>query len=248
MSGNAANSFDLTGKIALVTGGSRGLGLAVARGLAHAGAQVTVGARTAPTSVDFPIDHLSADLSLATERATLVERVLQKKQRIDILFHAAGQQIRHRAEAFPLTDWDALISLHLTAAMHLSQLVAIPMLERQSGKIIHMSSILGFQGGLTVPAYAAAKHGLVGLVKALSNEWASRGVNVNALAPGYFATGVGEAVLADPVRGPQILSRIPAGRAGHADEIAGAAVFLASDASNYVHGHTLVVDGGWLGR
>jgi 2-deoxy-D-gluconate 3-dehydrogenase len=249
--------FDLRGKNAVVTGGSRGLGLAIARALHEAGARVAIVARTAPTQSPVPwqsaaaaFDHVfvPADLTSAPARAGLLERVSEETGEIDILFHCAGQQFRHAAEEFPLDDWAAMLELHLTAAMDLSQQAARRMLPRGSGKIVLMSSIIGFQGGLRVPAYAAAKHAIGGLVQSLANEWAASGINVNALAPGYFETGIGTAVLEDPVRGPQIIGRIPAGRAGRPDELAGAAIFLASNASNYMHGHTLVVDGGWLGR
>ena len=241
--------FDLSGKVAIVTGGSRGLGLAITRGLAAAGAQVVIVARGEPAEpVDFDFTFLPANLENAEERVGLIERVAETAGAVDILFHGAGQQHRAPAIDFPVENWSAILELHLTAAMDLSQQAARQMQARGRGKIILLSSIIGYQGGLMVPAYSAAKHGVIGLVQALANEWAVLGINVNGLAPGYFDAGVGQAVLQDAVRGPQVLARIPAGRAGRPEDLMGAAIFLASDASNYVHGHTLVVDGGWLGR
>jgi 2-deoxy-D-gluconate 3-dehydrogenase len=238
--------FDLTRKVALVAGGSRGLGAAMAGALVAGGAEVFDASRSA-RDVDG-VRGIPADIATETGRRHAVETVIRRSGKIDILLYAAGQQHRAPAEAFPIDQWNEILNLHLTGAMDLSQKVAADMLPRRSGKIIFVSSILAFQGGLTIPAYTAAKHAITGLTKALSNEWAARGINVNAIAPGYFKAGVGEAVLNDPVRGPQILSRIPAGHAGDPAQLAGPVVFLASDAASYVHGHTLVVDGGWLGR
>lgn len=231
-----------------MTGGSRGLGLAIARGLADAGAQVAVASRQPPPAEASQLLHLAVDLTRPEQRAGLVDRAIDQLGGLDILVHAAGQQHRAAAESFPLDRWREILDLHVTAAMDLSQQAARRMLPLKRGKIILVSSIIGFQGGYTVPAYAAAKHALVGLVQALCNEWAGRGINVNALAPGYFAAGLGQAVLDDPVRGPQILVRIPAGRPGEPEELVGPALFLASEASNYMHGQTLVIDGGWLAR
>lgn len=242
----AETLFSLTGKRAVVTGGSRGLGLAIASGFAQAGARVAVVSRTPPP--DASLTHLPADIADAAQRPGLIDRAVDQLGGIDILVHAAGQQFRAPAETFPLDEWRQLLDLHLNAAMDLAQQAARHMLPRRQGKIILMSSIVGFQGGLRVPAYAAAKHAVIGLVQALCNEWAGQGINVNALAPGYFATGLGEAILNDPVRGPQTLARIPAGKAGHPDQLVGPALFLASDASSYMHGQTLVIDGGWLAR
>lgn len=241
-----ASLFDLTDRRALVTGGSRGLGWAIAQGLARAGARVAVAARR--PSPDASMAHLPADLTLAAQRVGLLERAAERLGGLDILIHAAGHIHRDKAEDFPLDEWRRLLDVHLTAAMDLSQQAARLMLPQRRGKIVLMSSIIGFQGGLRVPAYAAAKHAVIGLVQALCNEWAAQGINVNALAPGYFAAGLGEAVLNDPVRGPQLLARIPAGRAGQPEDLVGAAIFLASAASDYMHGQTLVIDGGWLAR
>lgn len=242
-------AFDLTDKIAIVTGGSRGLGLGIAHGLANAGTQIAMVARSKPTqAVSFDFTFFQADLGEVSQRAGLVEQVASTLGQVDILFHCAGQQHREAAVDFSSQQWSSLLELHLTAAMDLSQQAARHMLPRQQGKIVLLSSIIGFQGGYTVPAYSAAKHAVIGLVQSLANEWAAQGINVNALAPGYFDVGIGQDVLNDAVRGPQIKARIPAGRAGSSEDIEGAAVFLASRASDYIHGHTLVVDGGWLGR
>lgn len=242
--------FDLSGKVALVTGGTRGLGLAMARALADAGAKVAVVGRSQPQADDSqsPFLFMPADLSTTQGRAGLIERVVDQCGSIDILLHAAGNQIRHEAAVFPSDDFDAVMAVHVTAAMDLAQQSSKFMLARQSGKIILVSSVLGFQGGCMVPAYVAAKHSVIGLARALTNEWARHGINVNTIAPGYFDAGVAKEVIDDPLRGPKILERIPAGRYGDPTDLTGAAVFLASESSNYVHGHTLVVDGGWLSR
>ncbi|MCX5662524.1 MAG: SDR family oxidoreductase [Planctomycetota bacterium] len=246
--------FDLAGRVALVTGGSRGLGRAIAAGLAGAGARVAVAARGAVDANDGPAfahEFFGVDLIDERARAGLVAKVAQKLGPVDILVHAAGQQHREPAENFPLARFREVLELHVNAGFDLAQQVvggAGGMLARRHGKIIFISSVLGFEGGLMVPAYAAGKHAVLGMVKALANEWAPRGVNVNAIAPGYFATAMAVPVLTDPVRGPAIMARIPAGRAGKPEELVGAAVFLASEASNYVHGQSLVVDGGWLSR
>jgi 2-deoxy-D-gluconate 3-dehydrogenase len=240
--------FDLHGKVALVTGGSRGLGAAMARGLAAAGAETYSVARSAASAETAGIHSVQADLTTGSGRAQAVEAVLKRCGQIDILVHAAGQQHRDAAEHFPMDKWHEIFELHVAAAMDLSQRVAVGMLERGSGKIILVSSVLAFQGGYTVPAYTAAKHAITGLTQALANEWANRGINVNALAPGYFNAGVGEAIVNDPVRGPQILARIPAGRAGRPEELVGPVLLLASEASSYMHGQTLIIDGGWLAR
>ncbi|MCS7055097.1 MAG: SDR family oxidoreductase [Thermoflexales bacterium] len=238
--------FSIEGKAVLVTGGSRGLGLAIARGLLEAGARVAVAARTPP-----PVESLcflSCDLMDANARAGLVERAVGELGGIDVLVHCAGQQHRQPAAEYPLRMFEEIYQLHVVAAMDLCQQAARYMLPRGAGKIILVSSVLGFQGGITVPAYSAAKHAMVGLVRALANEWASRGVNVNAIAPGYMNSEMVMPLMNDPNRGPAILSRIPAGRLGEPSELVGAVIFLASAASSYVHGHTLVVDGGWLAR
>ncbi|BCX03055.1 MAG: 2-deoxy-D-gluconate 3-dehydrogenase [Candidatus Roseilinea sp.] len=238
--------FSVEGKAALVTGGSRGLGLAIAQGLSSAGAKVAVAARTPP-----PVEglhFLPCDLMNADARAGLIDRVVADLGAIDVLVHCAGQQHRQPAAEYPLRVFEEIYQLHVVAGMDLCQQAARHMLPHGAGKIIFVSSVLGFQGGITVPAYSAAKHAMVGLVRALANEWAGRGVNVNAIAPGYMNTEMVVPLMNDPKRGPAILSRIPAGRLGEPSELVGAVIFLASAASSYVHGHTLVVDGGWLAR
>jgi 2-deoxy-D-gluconate 3-dehydrogenase len=167
---------------------------------------------------------------------------------LDILVNNAGMQIRHPAEAFPLEDWETVLAVNLTAAFIMSQLAGALMLSKGCGKIINIASLLSFQGGITVPAYAASKGGIAQMTKALANEWAGRGVNVNAIAPGYMATDNTSALRADEVRNRQILERIPAGRYGTPEDMVGTVIYLSSPASDYVNGSVLVVDGGWMGR
>lgn len=242
------NLFDVRDKVVLVTGGSRGLGLAVARGLAGLGARVAVVSRRRPAGPDAGLHFFPADLLRPRAAAGLVEKVAGRMGGLDVLIHSAGQVHRQAAVEYPLGAWDDLFRLHVRAGFDLARQAAGIMQPRGGGKIIMISSILGFQGGLHVPAYSAAKHAVNGLVKALCNEWAPHGINVNAIAPGYFDTELAQPLLRDPVRGRAIRARIPAGRPGRPEELLGAAVFLASAASDYVHGHTLVVDGGWLAR
>jgi 2-deoxy-D-gluconate 3-dehydrogenase len=189
-----------------------------------------------------------SDLLKLESRAGLVDRVVYDLGAIDILVHCAGQQHREPAATYPLRLFEEIHQLHVVAGMDLAQQAARYMLPRGAGKIIFVSSVLGFQGGITVPAYASAKHAMLGVVKALANEWAGQGVNVNALAPGYMSTEMVIPLMNDPQRGPAILGRIPARRLGEPIELVGPVIFLSSAASNYVHGHTLVVDGGWLVR
>jgi 2-deoxy-D-gluconate 3-dehydrogenase len=248
--------FDLAGKKALVTGGSYGLGRAMAEALLEAGADLglmDVSDKLADavrelSALGRKVIGLRADLSQRPERKRAFEEFLQHFGTIDVLVNNAGIQRRHPAEKFPLEDWDQVIELNLTAAFELCQLAGRVMLAKGSGKIINVASLLSFTGGLTVPAYAASKGGIAQLTRAFSNEWATRGVNVNALAPGYMDTPLNTALIADPVRSRQILERIPAGRWGQPADLKGAVVFLASAASDYVHGAILVVDGGFLGR
>jgi 2-deoxy-D-gluconate 3-dehydrogenase len=191
---------------------------------------------------------LEADLSDRRATDALVEGAIAAMGRVDILVNNAGTIRRAAAESFSDGDWDAVIEVNLTSLFRLSRTVGAHMLERGSGRIINVASLLSFQGGIRVPAYAAAKGGVSQLTKALANEWAGRGVNVNAIAPGYMRTDNTKALIEDPVRSRQILERIPAGRWGEPQDLGGAVVFLASPASAYVHGHVLVVDGGWMGR
>jgi 2-dehydro-3-deoxy-D-gluconate 5-dehydrogenase len=253
----AANLFDLTGRVALVTGASRGLGAGMAVALASAGADVALHASTAlPAATEkaiaregFHARGFVANLSDRTASDGLMSAVLASFGRLDILINNAG--ICPRKPAADHTDemWDQVIELNLTSVFRLSRAAGRHMLERgEGGKIINVASLLSFQGGITVPSYAAAKGGVAQLTKSLSNEWAAHRINVNAIAPGYMKTDNTEALQADPTRSRQILERIPAGRWGEPADVAGAAVFLASRAAEYIHGHVLVVDGGWMGR
>jgi 2-deoxy-D-gluconate 3-dehydrogenase len=249
--------FQLNGKNALVTGSHRGLGAAIAVALANAGANVGCHGRDpqpAPACDEIRAAgcrtfYCSADLANPKSYAALVEQTISEFGSIDILVNNAGTIQRSPAADYPAEYWDELLAVNLTAVFKLSQLAGRHMLAGgKGGKILNIASLLSFQGGILVPAYAAAKGGVAQLTKALANEWASKGINVNAIAPGYMATDNTEALRNDPVRSRQILERIPAGRWGHPSDIAGAAIFLCSSASEYMHGHVLAVDGGWLAR
>ncbi len=250
------DQFKLNGRTALVTGGARGLGQSIAYGLAQAGADV---ACVSKSGQDDEIAELvrstgrryfgiKADLSQPEERVGIVAQVEQAFERLDILVNNAGNSARHPPEVFPLADWQSIIELHLNATFELSQQAAIGMLRHGRGKIINIGSVMSFEGGWHIPAYAAAKHGIAGLTKSLATAWSSRGINVNCIAPGYFETDMAGFLRNDPVRGPQIMDRIPCGRWGQPDELMGLAVYLASDASNYMHGSVIPIDGGWLAR
>jgi len=248
--------FSLAGKVALVTGSSRGLGAGIATALAEAGARVALhGSKVAPEAAKRSFAEqgreciaVAGDVSIRETCAEIVKEVIAQFGRIDILVNNAGTIRRAPAAEYSWEDWQSVIETNLSSVFRLSQLVGKHMLAHGRGKIINIASLLTFQGGILVPAYAAAKGGVGQLTKAFANEWASRGINVNAIAPGYMATDNTEALRADPVRSRQILERIPARRWGTPADLGGAAVFLASSASDYMHGHTLVVDGGWLGR
>jgi 2-deoxy-D-gluconate 3-dehydrogenase len=250
------NSFRLTGKNALVTGSSRGMGASIAVALAQAGANVALhGSQFVPADVTSRVSQagvrhieLAADLSEPGCAFELIRQTIDAFGSIDILVNNAGITRRAPAVDYSLHDWDQVLATNLTSVFQLCQCAARTMIARGSGKIVNMASLLSFQGGITVPAYAAAKGAVAQLTKALANEWAAHGVQVNAIAPGYMATDLTEALQNDPIRSRQILERIPAGRWGAAEDVAGAAVFLASSASNYINGHILVVDGGWLAR
>jgi 2-deoxy-D-gluconate 3-dehydrogenase len=250
-------AFQLNGKNALVTGSNKGLGAALAVALAKAGANV--GCHGRDPNPGTACDEIRAasrktfyfpgDLANAKVPAALIEKTIAELGSIDILVNNAGAIRRAPAAEYPMEYWDELIAVHLTAVFRLSQVAARQMLERATGgKILNIASLLSFQGGILVPAYAAAKGGVAQLTKALANEWASKGINVNAIAPGYMATDNTSALRNDPVRNKQILDRIPAARWGEPGDIAGAAIFLCSSASDYVHGQVLAVDGGWLAR
>jgi 2-dehydro-3-deoxy-D-gluconate 5-dehydrogenase len=248
--------FSLRGKTALVTGSSRGLGAAIAIGLAEAGADVAVhGSSVAPEAVRAKAMAagarsiaLAGDVGDAAACARLVEETVRQLGAIDILVNNAGIIRRSPAIEHSEEDWAKVIDVNLTSVFRLTQHAGRHMLARGSGKIINIASLLTFQGGVTVPSYAAAKGGVGQLTKAFANEWAAKGVNVNAIAPGYMDTDNTDALRKNPERARQILERIPAGRWGKPEDVAGAAVFLASSASDYVHGHILVVDGGWMNR
>jgi 2-deoxy-D-gluconate 3-dehydrogenase len=250
------NLFDLTGKVALVTGASGGLGAAMAIALAEAGADVAVhGNSRAPAAAREAIvargrraHVVVGDLRDRSFVDGLVPDVAQALGRFDILINNAGAVRRAPAAEHSDADWDMIVELNLTSVFRLARAAGTHFLAQGAGKIVNIASLLSFQGGITVPGYAAAKGGVAQMTKALANEWAGRGINVNAIAPGYMVTDNTTALRADPVRSRQILERIPAGRWGDPQDLAGAAVFLASSASDYVHGHVLVVDGGWMGR
>jgi 2-deoxy-D-gluconate 3-dehydrogenase len=250
-------SFQLKGKNALVTGSRRGLGAAIAMALAEAGANVGCHGRdTDPGATCEAISatgrktfYFSGDLGDAKSCTGLFEETIAEFGSIDILVNNAGSIHRAPAAEYPMESWDELIAVDLTAVFRLSQLAGRHMLQKGTGgKIVNIASLLSFQGGVFVPAYAAAKGGIAQLTKALANEWASKGINVNAIAPGYMATDNTAALRADPNRSRQLMERIPAARWGEPKDIAGAALYLCSSASDYVHGHVLAVDGGWLGR
>jgi 2-deoxy-D-gluconate 3-dehydrogenase len=249
-------AFGLSGKTALVTGSSRGLGAGIALALAEAGAQVALhGSQSAPQATQKLIAKtgarsiaLSADVSDESACSRLIEQVMAEFGRIDILVNNAGTIRRAPAADHSMEDWHTVLATNLTSVFRLTQAAGRHMLAQGSGKVINIASMLTFQGGVFVPSYAAAKGGVGQLTKAFANEWASKGVNVNAIAPGYMETDNTAVLRKDTDRSRQILERIPAGRWGLASDLAGAAVFLASAASDYVHGHILAVDGGWLAR
>ncbi len=249
--------FDIAGHKAIVTGGTRGLGHSMAEALLESGAEVVIfgSGETAATVADafkargFRCDGLAVDLADDAARHEGFDRALELLGgRLDILVNSAGVQRRHKSEEFPLDDWSAVIEVNLTAVFTLCQMAGRVMLAEGRGKIVNIASLLSFFGGFTVPAYAASKGGIAQLTKALANEWAERGVNVNALAPGYMATEMNSALIADAGRNAEISARIPAHRWGTADDMKGPLLFLASAASDYVNGAVIPVDGGYLGR
>jgi 2-deoxy-D-gluconate 3-dehydrogenase len=250
------NIFNIRGKVALVTGGRRGLGLAMAEGLAEAGTRLAV-VSASPAAGELrriverhgtEFEYFQADLTDRNQRAGIVAKVVKRFGRLDILVNSAGIQHRQPAKEFDLGKWDEVISLMLTGVFELCQQAARVMEPQGGGKIVNIASLASFQGGWTIPAYAAAKHGVAGLTKALANEWAAKHISVNAIAPGYFDTDMCQAIKNDPVREPKIRERIPAGRWGKPADLVGPLLFLCSAASDYVDGHVLVVDGGWMGR
>jgi 2-deoxy-D-gluconate 3-dehydrogenase len=247
--------FNLAGKTALVTGANTGIGQAIAIALAEAGADIVVAGRSAAEETGTSVAALGrrfldvrADLSSTEPVRRVMDEAIALNGRLDILVNNAG--IIHREDSLDVLeeDWDTVIDTNLKSVFFMCQAAARHMVRGGSGKIVNIASLLSFQGGIRVPAYAASKSALAGLTRALANEWAAHGINVNAIAPGYFDTANTAALRADPVREPTILARIPAGRWGQPDDLAGAAIFLASRASDYVHGIVLPVDGGWLAR
>ena len=247
------DSFDLTGKVALVTGGTKGIGRAMATALAQAGADIATASRRPDPEFEQEVaalgrtyGHFAADLTHRDQTRTVVPAVLEKMGRVDILVNCAGICPRTEVLDFPEADWDATLEIDLTASFVLTQKAGADMLPRGWGKVINVASVLAFQGGRNVPAYAAAKHGLLGLTKSFANDWASKGVNVNAIAPGYFSTELTSDLWKDPERYQSIRDRIPAQRWGQGSDIAGLALFLASPASDYINGSVFTVDGGWM--
>ena len=243
--------FSVEGKRALVTGGSAGLGRAMAEALSAGGANVAIAGRTervfeaGEAMGAFPIQ---TDLSIREQAQALVGRAVAALGGLDVLINSAGTQRRHRPEEFPLEDWDHVLAVNLDAVWILAQEAGRVMLSSGGGKIINVASVQSFFGGVIIPAYAASKGGVAQLTKALSNDWAARGINVNAIAPGYMHTEMTAALVGNPEREPMILSRIPAGRWGRPQDLQGVTLFLASAASDYVHGAIIAVDGGFLGR
>jgi 2-deoxy-D-gluconate 3-dehydrogenase len=252
------NAFDLTGKVALVTGCKRGIGMAMALGLAEAGADiigVSANLELEGSQVSKAVEALGrkfkayqADFSNRDSLYAFIKQVKADFPRIDILVNNAGTILRNPAVEHSDEFWDEVLEVNLSSQFILSREIGSTMLAHGSGKIIFTASLLSFQGGINVPGYAASKGGIARLTMALANEWAGKGVNVNAIAPGYISTDNTAALREDKDRSSSILGRIPAGRWGEPEDFKGPVVFLASDASNYVHGTILTVDGGWMGR
>ncbi|MBB5495825.1 2-dehydro-3-deoxy-D-gluconate 5-dehydrogenase KduD [Paraburkholderia sp. MM5384-R2] len=250
------NTFDLTGKVAIVTGSNTGLGAGMAVALAAAGCDIVGVSRADAGATAARVEALGrrfadvrADLASSVSVDDIVRAALEAFGRIDVLVNNAGIIRREDALEFGEDDWDAVMDVNLKSLFFLSQAAARQFVRQQSGgKIINVASMLSFQGGIRVASYTASKSGVLGLTRLLANEWAARRINVNAIAPGYMATANTAALRDDAQRNEEILGRIPAGRWGVPDDLAGPVVFLASSASDYVHGHTLAVDGGWLAR
>jgi 2-dehydro-3-deoxy-D-gluconate 5-dehydrogenase len=248
--------FRLDGKVAIVTGASKGLGQGMALGLAEAGADLAIVARGDTAQTAGLIEKLGrkclriqADMSDRKSAGTIVEKTMAAYGRIDILVNNAGTIRRAEFLDFTEEDWDAVIKVNLDSVFFLSQAVAKVMVKRgQGGKIINTASMLSFQGGIRIPSYTAAKSGVMGLTRIMANELAKHNINVNAIAPGYMSTELTSALQNDPVRNKAIVDRIPAGHWGSPDDLKGAVVFLASEASSYIQGYTIAVDGGWLSR
>jgi 2-dehydro-3-deoxy-D-gluconate 5-dehydrogenase len=249
--------FDLTGKKALVTGSSRGIGRALAEALLESGAELVLNgvservfdtAKELSAKSDKPVFAIQADMGNRADVQRLFDESLQALGQLDILFVNHGIQRNHPAEKFPIEDWDMVLEVDLSAVFLLNQLAGRHMLANHGGKIINIASLISIIGGMTVPAYAAAKGAVVQLTKALSNEWAGRGVTVNAIVPGFIHTDLTQDLVKDPNEGASLLARIPVGRWGVPGDLKGIAVFLASPASNYITGAVIPVDGGFLAR
>ncbi|MDN3919371.1 2-dehydro-3-deoxy-D-gluconate 5-dehydrogenase KduD [Roseateles violae] len=251
-----AQLFSLEGRSALVTGGATGIGQAIAVALAQAGANVAITFNSQPANSTLAAVEDAGGRCIAVQgnltepgaAASVIGETIEALGGLDILVNNAGVIRRAEADAHRTSDWDEVLNVNLDAVWQLSQQAGRHMLRHGRGKIINIASLLSFQGGVRVPSYTAAKHAVLGLTRALANEWACRGVNVNAIAPGYIETANTAPLRADATRQRQIMDRIPAGRWGQASDLGGAAVFLASEAAAYVHGHVLAVDGGWLAR
>jgi 2-deoxy-D-gluconate 3-dehydrogenase len=250
-----SNPFDLSGRVAVITGANTGIGQGIAHALAQAGASIVAVGRSSMDETrqlvekaKVPFVEIKADLGTIAPVSTIIEDTVKSLGGLDILVNNAGIIRRNDAIDFTEEDWDVVMDTNLKSAFFLSQAAARHMIENRSGKIINIASLLSFQGGIRIPSYTASKSGLAGITRLLACEWAGRGINVNAIAPGYFVTNNTIALREDQERSAQILARIPAGRWGEPSDIGGAAVFLASHASDYVHGTVLPVDGGWLAR
>lgn len=249
--------FNLSGKTALVTGGNKGIGMGIALGLAQAGADIIVASRSIQqnSEIQQKVEQLGRKFKFYQMNANYRDSVYafldllkQDFETIDILINNAGTILRTPATEHPDEYWDTVLNVNLDTPFILAREIGKKMIEQGSGKIIFTCSLLSFQGGINVPGYAASKGALASLIKALANEWAAKGVNVNGIAPGYIATDNTEALRKDEARNQAILDRIPAGRWGNPDDFAGPAIFLSSSAADYVHGTILTVDGGWMGR
>ena len=252
---NQPNLFSLAGKVALITGANTGLGQGIAIALAQAGADIVAVGRSPATTTEQQVQaigrrlfSITANLEHTKNAAPVVAEAVQLASRLDILVNNAGVIRRADALDFSEDDWDAALNVNLKTPFFLAQAAAKQMLTQGGGKIINIASMLSFQGGIRVASYTASKSGLAGITRLLANEWALKGINVNAIAPGYFSTNNTTALRADEQRNKDILARIPAGRWGQPNDLGGAAVFLSSAASDYVHGVVLPVDGGWLAR
>ena len=255
MAASFDRSFDLGGRVAAVTGANTGIGRGIAEALAAAGADIAAVGRSDPAETLAAVQALGrraawikADLGAKPDYAVVVKEIVDKLGGLHVLVNNAGTIRRNNSIDFTEADWDAVLDVNLKSVFFLSQAAARHMIPNGGGKIINIASMLSFQGGVRVPSYTASKSGIAGLTKILANEWAVNGINVNAIAPGYFATNNTAALQADVKRNAEILARIPAGRWGDPKDLGGAAVFLASSAANYVQGIILPVDGGWLAR